>query len=534
MVATELSTFEGTDDGEVITVAGHTVAGDGGGGPFYWSSGATTPEDLAMVFGNTSAGRWIRLWSGHVNVRWFGARGDGAHNDTPLIQAAIDFCEKQKNGGIVVFPPGVYIVSAPTDQTPYKLRLAPRVSMLGSGPTSELRSALGQNCSAATLAWRQTDTLEDVTIESILINGQERDQPHDICQNVERTAIFVYASERLRIINCVFRDTADAIRLRHRCTGTRIIGNEISSNEIDISRECIVMAGAYNSIVENNYIHDCRFATAIKMEGALPGVEYSNLIRGNLCRAVGAGVTAKGGCIVSDNIIEAVIEEGAIIGHQCHFSGNRIVSAVGMGLSLVSNNDVTQDVIVVHNTISNIRARQGEKSCDGIVGEFYVNPAGGFFEPQNITIANNIVDNRMTVDPTLNFNGIRLHSVGSRVLVEGNQIFAADKGITILAGVQHLTTQVCATNNLITVKEDGVGIFLSSEAPTDVLLRRAVVSGNVMEKAVTPSSNTTGIHIQGKPDRVVITANDASAMDQPVVSTGGPATNLVMANNNGF
>jgi nitrous oxidase accessory protein NosD len=69
-----------------------------------------------------------------------------------------------------------------------------------------------------------------------------------------------------------------------------ITGNEIFDNSIDIGRECLAIAGARESIVENNYIHDCRFATAIKMvEGAVPAVEFSNIVRGNVCLRVGAG-----------------------------------------------------------------------------------------------------------------------------------------------------------------------------------------------------------------------------------------------------
>ena len=50
-----------------------------------------------------------------LNVKDFGAQGDGKHDDTSAIQAAIDVLA-YKNGnagpGILVFPSGVYCISA--------------------------------------------------------------------------------------------------------------------------------------------------------------------------------------------------------------------------------------------------------------------------------------------------------------------------------------------------------------------------------------------------------------------------------------
>lgn len=48
-----------------------------------------------------------------VNVKWFGAKGDGKSDDTEAIQAAIDYLFKHNLFGSVVFPAGVYNVSRP-------------------------------------------------------------------------------------------------------------------------------------------------------------------------------------------------------------------------------------------------------------------------------------------------------------------------------------------------------------------------------------------------------------------------------------
>lgn len=53
---------------------------------------ATHAADTAQgiyVAPNAAAGAWVRVDTGSLNVKWFGARGDGATNDTAAIQAAL-------------------------------------------------------------------------------------------------------------------------------------------------------------------------------------------------------------------------------------------------------------------------------------------------------------------------------------------------------------------------------------------------------------------------------------------------------------
>lgn len=82
----------------------------GGGGAFYWDQNATEAPNGGTIVGTTgNPGRWKRIISNNpenykVDVRWFGAKGDGANNDTTLIQKAIDAAD------VVVFPAGSYLI----------------------------------------------------------------------------------------------------------------------------------------------------------------------------------------------------------------------------------------------------------------------------------------------------------------------------------------------------------------------------------------------------------------------------------------
>ncbi len=50
-------------------------------------------------------GYFLRQFSGPINVKWFGAKGDGTTDDTATVQAAINAAVK----GTVYFPTGTYI-----------------------------------------------------------------------------------------------------------------------------------------------------------------------------------------------------------------------------------------------------------------------------------------------------------------------------------------------------------------------------------------------------------------------------------------
>lgn len=109
-------------DRQVAIVAGYYGAGDGGGGAFFWDSASTAVDDggitLALSTGGT--GRWRRIFDGPINVKWFGATGDGTTNDRAAIQRAVDFISDVGSSGFfigkplgntVYVPPGEYVLS---------------------------------------------------------------------------------------------------------------------------------------------------------------------------------------------------------------------------------------------------------------------------------------------------------------------------------------------------------------------------------------------------------------------------------------
>lgn len=93
-----------------VEVLGHTSLNDGGGGVFYWDSTSTATDNNGTIIKLTSVatGRYVRIYSGAVNVKWFGAKGDGTTDDSAAIQASIDLLT---SGGTIFFPEGDYRVT---------------------------------------------------------------------------------------------------------------------------------------------------------------------------------------------------------------------------------------------------------------------------------------------------------------------------------------------------------------------------------------------------------------------------------------
>lgn len=71
---------------------------------------------------SASGARFERIFDGAVNVKWFGAKGDGLHDDAAAIQKAID--AKQ---GVVFLPRGTYRTTVP-------IAITTGDSLVGEGP----------------------------------------------------------------------------------------------------------------------------------------------------------------------------------------------------------------------------------------------------------------------------------------------------------------------------------------------------------------------------------------------------------------
>ncbi len=141
-----------------ILVLGYHAAGDGGGGLFRWDAASTAADNLGTIITPTAApatGRWIRLYDGPVEAKWFGAKGDGVADDTAALNAWLML------GGRLTAAPGTYLTTT--------LALQSSTTLVAFGVTLKLKNATNGTVIQAV-------SKSAVTVVGLTIDGNRANQ----------------------------------------------------------------------------------------------------------------------------------------------------------------------------------------------------------------------------------------------------------------------------------------------------------------------------------------------------------------------
>jgi len=139
---------------EAAFCRGYASPADGGGGMFVWHSDDVQPDDSGVIISPEQPGekgRWIRQFTvGEIDVRWFGATGDGRTDDTLAFQKTRDYAKRRSRsdpqvasdplGSVKIrIPAGTYLIAQPEallDRTWPSSTLGLKYEGLGPGISS--------------------------------------------------------------------------------------------------------------------------------------------------------------------------------------------------------------------------------------------------------------------------------------------------------------------------------------------------------------------------------------------------------------
>jgi len=302
IAALKAVTVANVTNGQVVQVVCYSTIGDGGGGEFYYSSAsAATANDGTIIAPTSGSGRWLRAWTGDVNVKWFNAKGDGVTDDTTGIQAAID------TGYSVFFPAssGYYLLTS---------AIAPvsNQRLYGVGAASIVRQTTA-NASVITISGKTNVTVEHLTVYAV---GSVSTELNGMGVNIEA------ASSKCAVRFCYVKN--------HRGSGVGVTD----------SNECIVESNVFtDSPVQNSDNH-----TQASADVTFQYASSRNIARNNICiSGQGVGIeiqTVDSGDVADNNII----------------IGNVVRNAKQYGIMAyrLNNGDSVQNCLIESNTVENI------------------------------------------------------------------------------------------------------------------------------------------------------------------------------------
>ena len=304
--SSNISTMANTDipENSLVETAGCMTPGDGGNALYIVQSTNETADGYAIV--DMQNGMQARLLpqNGKVNVRQFGAAGDGVTDDTAVINNAITYCQQADIHELVV-PDGVFVISGTLtiDSSNFALKGSANsmLKFIGDG-TGTASNALNLIEIVGTNA---DDYIENITIENIKIDGTSQvykggysmDDPTATNTNPGyRGLVCVKADfcKNVKIEGCLFNDIyGEGIIMRY-CADVNIDNNhlyDVSSGNIDQNGQtgwddhgdCIATFFSYNvSICENTVINRRTYqagtAAAIGKQCGRSGLEFEYAI----------------------------------------------------------------------------------------------------------------------------------------------------------------------------------------------------------------------------------------------------------------
>ncbi|MGJ8641343.1 MAG: BspA family leucine-rich repeat surface protein [Opitutaceae bacterium] len=281
-----------------------------------------------------------------INVKDFGATGDGVTDDTAAIESAL------AEGGDVFIPEGVFIVRS-ADITKSGTRL------YGAGYDSVIRldpeTFLSVETKVLQLGYSGDIPLENVTIENLRIDGSKR---AGRATNLEWEGINGRNTVNLTIRNCWIHDCVrDGIDIDGINSGLKILGNHLYDND----GYGIHTYGVSDGDISYNTIQRCGLVwpTAIARPGAIDVISSgarNRVTHNTIIDQHHKGISvATVDSIIDRNFIDGLTDAQSSItlsGARSIASNNIIKDVSGVGIQI--NAAAADNCIITKNSLFSI------------------------------------------------------------------------------------------------------------------------------------------------------------------------------------
>mgnify|MGYP001017801579 CR=1 FL=1 len=392
-------------NGDAVQVLGFAAAGDGGAGVFRYDSASSGTAITGMVVApDSGTGRWFRVYSGAVNVRWFGAKGDGVTDDTVAIQAALTAAPAD---GRVTLPPGVYRIGA-------TLTVSKKLYIDGSGASLSETAILAPMLALDSSA-------DGSTVRGLTFVGSETigTFPGDTTA-LDRTAITVSSADDVLIDGIKVTGKSSGVKLYQSAGGTvqnsRFSGfivaptagaNNSSATNIEEGTGCRVL---------NTSVANMGSAALVRLEAqraVIHGVRGENLYDNGVYISSGDAGSVTG--CTFDNLLGDGSTGIKVRGSRHTVVGNTVSNATNGGAGIMATgNGETPDAqgrngsgtVIAGNTITTT-------GHHGI----YLGPQDGYF-PRDFIVTGNCLSDTATDGG--GFTAI--YAQGDGHIVQGNNI----------------------------------------------------------------------------------------------------------------
>lgn len=278
----------------VYQVNGRTTKGDIEPVSFQWNAASSTTENGGTILESDEGGtgRWLMVFFGPVNVKWFNAKGDNSTDDTAAIQAALDTLLD------VFIPVGTYLYDNLTSS-------ADNQKFTGEG----WDSIVSQNIATGS---GLTVTHDSFTIRDLRTNGDGTFNQSSAVANNDRRALVKVTGDDFTSENVLYNDGPQNCLHLDSMTGAKILKNKVIGG----------VASQTDTAYQGIRVTDCSDVTVD--DNLLPGGSNQYVI--GIFFATFSGVSANN--TVVNNNIGGTFDNGIymINSQGCNASNNETVS----------------------------------------------------------------------------------------------------------------------------------------------------------------------------------------------------------------